>query len=560
MKRATFLRNFQAIVKLAAGTVLFAAAAEAKDYQVTARGEVWCYDGSTKQRFPLGGVMVWLMDSDCNGSELCDDFMGAAIADKNGKFEIVGHGGDPGDYSWSRPDVYLQVRYIGDGAALIDELKQVHWNSTPQHDHNNTADGSVVDFGVNTISEGADDGWGTMCGVWKKAEDAANEYESVMNAPPPYDYQQPFGALYWAAIWNGYPWTSRDTVHWPRGFSTTVMRHEFAHSIRHVADGDSNHFTWDTTRFRYARYHEPCDGNANRIPSDSETMDLAFAFNEGWADYWSGGSQVCPANSWGDRLEGNVGRDLSLLSGTPNVDRRRMTQTLLNNPYKIHSLSDFRAALAQGLGTSASALSQAVNSLPPDVVKSRVSPGLAIANRARRRSDAETARVLKSTIDETSGVVRVRSAERDRAASRAAGVMRCAPRSCEEAIAEVMKPAILDSQVQIASLRVARLKSMASPTARALQKRQFASGQFEPWLDRQGKTWLAMERRIVLAGMEKALRDARRLSSDPEARAILADLEIKHKKLRANMRGKGWPANANPQIILKADRMITALR
>jgi hypothetical protein len=72
----------------------------AADATVTAVGSVFCFDGAigaTGAEIPLVGARVELMDSDCDGSQICDDEMNSTstYVDVNGTFTVMGKGGDP---------------------------------------------------------------------------------------------------------------------------------------------------------------------------------------------------------------------------------------------------------------------------------------------------------------------------------------------------------------------------------------------------------------------------------------------------------------------------------
>src|SRR6267154_4660498 len=93
------------------------------DYPVTVIGYFFGFDGSNQ--FPLKGARVELMDSDADGSDLFDDIMGSSYINDDGSFKITGSGGDPGGYSWSKPDGYVRVVFNNDkGVRLTNEIDQ----------------------------------------------------------------------------------------------------------------------------------------------------------------------------------------------------------------------------------------------------------------------------------------------------------------------------------------------------------------------------------------------------------------------------------------------------
>jgi hypothetical protein len=103
--------------------------------------------GSDNSTQPLAGARIEMWDSDCDGSTICDDFMGSSRINADGTFSVTGTGGDP----FSGPDVYLRVVYNDDaGVRLTDELNDDRSVDTPEHDHNNVG-GGTIDFGAWTI-------------------------------------------------------------------------------------------------------------------------------------------------------------------------------------------------------------------------------------------------------------------------------------------------------------------------------------------------------------------------------------------------------------------------
>jgi hypothetical protein len=280
MRNVRFLQRIMT-VPLATLSLAFmlAPSALADDHTVTAVGSFRCYDGSRDTgsgdpTFPLGGARIEMWNSNCDGSTLCDTTMGQSNINEDGTFAVTGRGGD----LFSGPDVYLRVVYDDDaGVRLTDELNGDRAVDTPQHDHNNVGDGTI-DFGPWMIGLDVGKGNASKCGVWHFAREAYREYQRIMGTTPPAGH---YDVEYWAAIWSGTPWTNTDTTHWPIHYKTSASRHEFAHSVRHAADGDESHFKWDATRFRYARFHSVCDANSNRIGTDTRAMGLAFGFNEG---------------------------------------------------------------------------------------------------------------------------------------------------------------------------------------------------------------------------------------------------------------------------------------
>jgi hypothetical protein len=327
----------------------------ADDFSVTARGSWFCVDGTTGRTLPLVGARVELMDSDCDGSEICDDVMGVSYVQPDGTFEIAGKGGDPGSFSWSKPDPYVRVLFTDDkGVRLTDELDHVRGANTPEHDHDNSE--GLIDFGRWTTGLNRPLGESTKCGTFLAAKRAYDGYHSLVGAEPPAGH---YDVEYWSAVFTGTPWTNVDTTHWPTHFPTgSVNEHEFGHSVRHAFDGDSNHFVWDATRFRYARFHEYCD---SKHLAETHPNKEGFAFNEGWAEFWEGSRGSCGPNPADMEIEGNVANALFHLSQCAGVGKAGMTAVLKSAPGSIHSFGEFESKLRSsfpgcGLASSASPL------------------------------------------------------------------------------------------------------------------------------------------------------------------------------------------------------------
>lgn len=324
----------------------FSSLVKADDYNVTVKGFVFGIDKSRpagKQRFPLVGLKIELMDSDADGSEIFDDLMGTAIVNADGSFTVSGKGGDPGSFSFSKPDVYVRFVYnYFDKVRLTDELNRTRYANTPEHDHNNFE--GTLDIGTWEIGNDLGAGEASMCGVWEQVCRAWDNYVTITGEAPKSGYCD---VEYWSAISAGTPWTNDNTIHWPIHYPSSAAAHEFGHIIRHSFDGDRNHFNWDVTRFRYARNHSPCDASCNNWSTESADMNKAFAFNEGWAEYWSG--EFSCYSKYSTECEGGVAyilKDLeSNLAKTHTNPKKTMCQVLKNNPGSIHSAEEFIAKL-----------------------------------------------------------------------------------------------------------------------------------------------------------------------------------------------------------------------
>ena len=358
----------------------FSIPARANDYPVTVRGKVlFCdYSGGSFIKLPLAGAKVELVDSDADGSQIFDDVIGTAIVNADGTFEVSGRGGDPGDYSWSRPDIYVRFVFnYNDKVRLTDELDRTRYANTPEHDHDNFE--GVLDIGTWTLDNGLGSGESSEPAVWYAVCRAWDEYVKIMGEEPQAGHCD---VEYWSAIYAGTPWTSDNTIHWPIHYDSRSARHEFAHLIRHSFDGDRNHFNWDVTRFRYARYHGQCEQGCNNWSTESKEMNDGYAFNEGWAEFWAN-ELHCPMG-YSSQCEGGVAYTLKdiqdELAKTIKNPRAFMCRVLKNNPGSIHSIGEFISKMNELYGQVAYsekvhqmtktniATSYVVSNLPPEAM------------------------------------------------------------------------------------------------------------------------------------------------------------------------------------------------
>ncbi|HEU5133781.1 MAG TPA: hypothetical protein VFU13_01435 [Steroidobacteraceae bacterium] len=253
----------------------------------------------------------------------------------NGTFELTGEfPGVPGTVFVA----YDAQIPLGSGAtptAPLQIMDDFHFARNDRIDSTPTTTGEVSAFGDLNLP-------GTDCLLWQRGIRALRHLFSVNNAPPP------AGGLTikrWSAVFmsaGAAPHTFYDYIVAPTDLASNdtsgdTLFHEFGHSIRHVADGAHTHWDYDNFRFIYARGH---DG--------SQTNNKGFAFNEGWANYWSAavrGTAVsvhtaAPTDaSFIDFNEDRVGQRLRTLSGA--VSHGFMVDVLRNNPGVIHTLQQF---------------------------------------------------------------------------------------------------------------------------------------------------------------------------------------------------------------------------
>ena len=323
--------------------------------------------------FPMEGALVELYrDVGWGGA---DQHVGSVKTDSNGLFEA---------HLWANDEDTYYAK------LLLNDVQGVYlhecWNSSIK-DYNSALRGSnsdpVIDVGSTLITR--DDGSGTpYSAVWQGSRAAYQEFINTNGSPPPIgDYEI---VIQFTKVLT--PWTARSTTNWEDETRTTkfsnvppiapttpgfdpyfsqfnnyaVNFHEFGHALRHTVDGDQRHFTDDASRWTYGRGHGLCGSDAGYVDIE------AFAFNEGWAEYWERVTNInCPGINLTDMTkEGPVALDLRLLSLTldgclpivaPNAAetekiRRRSMFAVLNRGQNImHSEGEFRSNFSQQFPT-----------------------------------------------------------------------------------------------------------------------------------------------------------------------------------------------------------------
>jgi hypothetical protein len=179
------------------------------------------------------------------------------------------------------------------------------------------------------------------------------------------EYVQTIGSLppdsdYSIVLWKGFltPLSRLATTDWADNYPTGLPGeppsnsgntfhdemtnfHEFGHTIRQSEDGDYNHFINDVVTYRYGHGHDFCHRD-----------NQGFAFNEGWAEYWSKQPQFprlssCHASSYEMDVEGVVATDLDFLEKCTHVGRKGMFSVLQEGSNIVHSDADFRNRFRQ---------------------------------------------------------------------------------------------------------------------------------------------------------------------------------------------------------------------
>jgi transthyretin-like family protein len=287
-------------------------------------------DNGTLQ--PLKRAQVKLMDEDFGPH---DQEMARGLTSDDGRFDLTGAAADSGcaGAGCKRPDPYLE--FVLEQDHRID-VRDPLGNSARQHTatrpdtcgdidfHTQEWAGAELDAILYAHGQAAYDNFTKLTGEARVPGNdglVGIEYPTVL-------------------IWNT-PYTTWDTIHWQwHGDGKTqfsALDHEFGHRLRHAADGNTDHFNWDATRFRYLRNHSP-----------SDITNEGFAFNEGWAEYHKtllhpGTVGMTWTSPVGDNVEGDVASQLLRLATTCGGFPRLWATMKGAGANAFHSVDEFRA-------------------------------------------------------------------------------------------------------------------------------------------------------------------------------------------------------------------------
>lgn len=463
---------------------------------VRAVGSAFCVDDSK----PMVGVRVELMDSDCLGSQICDDLLGTGTVNPDGSFEVTGRGGDPfgGD-----PDVYVRFAFNDDaGVRMTDEIGITRSVSTSEHDHDNTRDGSTINFGKLVF--GSNNGSGNRCAVFLAVRDAYAGYLNEAGRPPPAGHVD---IQYWSAIWAGTPWTNADTIHWPIGYPTGGAAHEFGHSIRHQADAAnySPHFMDDVVKYRYGRDHHGCSMTSSQQQGELLDSVIAFNFNEGWANYWAGRVHGCPGSSYVvmEYDEAIVPLYLDAAQKALGWNRAQMVDVLVAHPQQIHNFNEFASFLPGGIGALSSSLVQAQSRMAGALTTfvDDESPSLKASERA--------AAVRREIALLQAEVIRRKKLEPAIKATLASGLHQpCSRQDCDVLFQRLVHAPLNRGEMTVLQLRIAMLQRALAPQWYAMAQRQLFGGDIENW--KSG----------VREGLQSSITKVMRQSLDESERAL----------------------------------------
>ena len=266
---------------------------------------------------------------------------GETTTDANGNFQA--------SFTTNDENTYYAKCVANDeqGVYLHDSWTLDIWGGN-SYNRGSNKDNAVIDLGGTVFTE---DNGKTVprISLWQGSHTAYQEYISSVGSPPPTgDYE--------IRLWSGFetPYSYLSTTEWPIGYPNNfnppagtndfndylVSFHEFGHTVRHSLDGNGAHFLYDATRFDYARSHSIC-----------ESTNDGFAFNEGWAEFWSKDPTLegpCPANQVGDfQREFNVAEDLTNLMNCTGKTRKDMVAVLQMGTNIIHSDAEYRSHFQQ---------------------------------------------------------------------------------------------------------------------------------------------------------------------------------------------------------------------
>jgi hypothetical protein len=509
---------------------------------------------------PLEGARVELMDSDCHGSEVCDDVLKTARVDAQGNFEVSGRGGD-GSGPGGDPDLYIRIAFNDDmGVRMTDEADVTRSVSTPQHDHDNASEGTTIDFGRITVGGSAGAGDTPRCAIFLALRRAYRTYvdrEDPAHQPPPAGH---LDILVWSAIWAGTPWTNTDTAHWPINYSASAALHEFGHSIRHAADGSPSHFAADVMAFRYARNHaNDCSENANAQPGELLNSVRSYNFNEGWADYWENDIPNCPG-LMNDLIEGAQAKYLKAIEGANGLSRIDMVDVLRRNPGTIHNLDEFRDRLAERLGMSSAALTTKVETW-------RIANTVTMPS--RQRSAAYTQEEMSALRAAARRAVEAQVADRRLAASRALETGRatrartCRGADCQSVFAAIVTPVLFQGEGEALGAWVTLLRRADAGTWAEDARRSRAEGRFDDWLARQRGELRDQQFKSMLKALDRASGDLARGREQfgPDFEPYARELADARKRCAAAARKPGNDdGGCVPPLVLPLDEVTVAPR
>ena len=463
-------RHLLPVVAICVGILLCADVGHAaRAYDFTISGHWYCQNGVRTDKgatkyviMPVVGARVEFYHSVAGWTDLFDSTQPAPAVhtDANGAFQSATiHARDATNY-------YARLILNDDNSPQGSVHLENWWTGSSKSYQSPFADSSRGSASFDILISGSS-GNPPLCAIWQGAHNAYQEYVSSVGALPPsreYDITVEDTPTMT-------PWTNLDTTHWSRnhvtGFESDeydVSFHEFAHSVRHSLDGDKTHFTNDVTAYVYARFHAPCDGT-----------NAAFAFNEGWAEFWAQDWYPAPckrpgADEWRytsdpEQHEGNVAYWLDILSHCRGVGRKGMVDVLERHPGAIHSFEEFYGYFAKRFPAARPRLSYTNAAFVPGCGTDIPTAAPAVAE-VRPAAVVTTSRIFRAQAQAQAAIV---SRLRDSFdAARLAA--RTPPSSCSAAPQAILAPPVLAAELGMARLLAVRLRSRSAhpPTRRSL--------------------------------------------------------------------------------------------
>jgi hypothetical protein len=484
-----------------------------------------------------------------------DDWYGSTVTDGDGRYSFPVITDTSGSY-------YARLRLVGSTrpVSLRDSWSDQPWTLGTDAQPNTTGQ---LDFGNIQISRNG--GSSTpKCAIFEGGrfafEEEATTLQAIGAVPP-----QP---RYDLVIWRGFispisyrlntdwpdkqPVIAEDFVNKPTGHPADVAKnlqaslHEFGHTYRHYLDGGTDHFNHDSTVYFYGRAHGYCD-----------ITNPGFAFNEGWAEYWSMEPKLRATHARGTALgpcdvqpllggsgpigvddstglqfqvEGLVAEDLMDLESCTGIGRAGMAKVLMAaGPEAIHSQVTFRQQLSAQFPSA-------------DLSKcTRVAKGLGIlsahkavttaAARARRAAE------IQRDIDALNTSIRALATSVTGADRSATLRSQCVAADCEARFRAAIRPAILRGQQSFARLMIETLRYEAS----RLKEEDPSATAYDPHrqLDVRIRTLdFDSRRREIVASVLKEAHElgdaAARLAPGLAGTSSRADLERRLKMLNTN--------------------------
>jgi hypothetical protein len=330
---------------------------------------------------------------------------------------------------------------------------------------------------------------GQQCELWDGLRRAAIVHRADLGEPPRFG----LAVAHYAAPTAGVPFTAYDSIWWPQGHDATgrTPAHEFAHAVRHTFDGGRAHFGADVVRHSYLQHHDV---------SSCRPTNAGFAFNEGWAAWWSGVDvDACPGrDNWA--VERNVVAGLRWLDRRCDTSRPELTRILRANPGRIHSFPELARRVQCRLE-----------------VDRRVVPGRPVVQPVRPAVRA--GRVFLSSVRRQLAELR---AERARAVAALTLPLPCAQRPCLAEYERAVAVGLVDA-------RIAGARATLETFDRVDDRRhvtRLLSRPLTAWTrhwDRQQRRALATTRRTAAAAIDTALAALRRTGDDDALRARVAE-------------------------------------